>query len=79
MNCEYIQNQLKEDEPHSQLTMREYTDPLTASNTPLAGPQIAPFRRFLQSRRIPGGYFSKVGKQRRAVWSTKNRPQCVWE
>ena len=29
--AEYIQNQLKEDAMHDQLTMREYTDPFTGS------------------------------------------------
>lgn len=29
--AEYIQNQLKEDELHDQLTMKEYTDPFTGS------------------------------------------------
>ena len=29
--AEYIQNQLKEDELHDQLTLKEYTDPFTGS------------------------------------------------
>lgn len=29
--AEYIQNQLKEDEMHDQLTLREYVDPFTGS------------------------------------------------
>ena len=29
--AEYIANQLKEDEIHDQMTMKEYTDPFTGS------------------------------------------------
>ena len=32
--AEYIQNQLKEDELHDQLTLKEYTDPFTGSKYP---------------------------------------------
>ena len=64
--AEYIQNQLKEDELHDQLTLKEYTDPFTGSSNPFAGvrPQnalqallsIRALQAFLEATGYAGGY-----------------------